>query len=308
MTFQITILGSGSASPTLHSFPSAQVVTLGNEYYLIDCGEGTQYRLMEQHIRPGRLKGIFISHLHGDHYFGLFGLLTSLSLGQRTDELLLFGPKGLNDILTEIFRHSDTRLSYLLTFHAIDAEKPSVIYENTLFTVQTLPLLHRVPCTGFLFREKTGNRKLRKEKILPAMNHEHLRLLKEGQDIYKADGTLLYAVEDFTNPPSPPRSYAYCSDTIFQEALVPYIKEVDCLYHEATFREDQAARATKTYHSTARQAALIAKACGAGRLLIGHLSSRYSESGPSLDEARAVFPETHLASEGETFDLPSRPR
>ncbi len=263
---------------------------------------------MEQHIRPGRLKGIFISHLHGDHYFGLFGLLTSLSLAQRTDELLLFGPKGLNYILTEIFRQSDTRLSYPLSFREIDAENPSIIFENTLFSVATLPLLHRVPCTGFLFREKTGNRKLRKEKLLPEMTHEHLRQLKEGQNIYASDGALLYAFQDFTNAPLPPRSYAYCSDTIFQEKLVPYIMDVDCLYHEATFREDQVARAAKTYHSTARQAALIANACGAGRLLIGHLSSRYHEPTPSLDEARVIFPKTYLACEGETFDLHPRPQ
>ncbi|GHB76048.1 ribonuclease Z [Persicitalea jodogahamensis] len=303
MTFAVTILGAGSATPTLTSHASAQVVHMGSDYYLIDCGEGTQYRLLEQKIRPGRLKGIFITHLHGDHYFGLFGLLTSLSLGSRTEDLLLFGPKGLSEILTEIFRQSDTRLSYYLNFQEIDAENPGLIFDSSLFSVSTLPLRHRIPCTGFLFREKIGERNLIKRKILPEMSHEALRMLKGGQDVMDGGGKLLYACEEFTTPPAPPRSYAYCSDTIFRPELVPYLEKVDCLYHEATFRKEELPRATKTHHSTAGQAATLAKEAGVGKLLIGHLSSRYTEAGPSLEEARNIFPETYFAEEGQTYTI-----
>lgn len=305
MTFAVTILGAGSATPTLTSHASSQVVQLGSDYYLIDCGKGTQYRLLEQKIRPGRLKGIFITHLHGDHYFGLFGLLTSLSLGSRTEDLLLFGPKGLSEILTEIFRQSDTRLSYYLNFQETDAQNPGLIYDAPSFSVSTLPLRHRIPCTGFLFREKMGERNLIKEKLLPEMSHEALRTLKAGQDVVGENGEMLYTYEDFTTPPPPPRAYAYCSDTIFRPELVPYLKDVDCLYHEATFRIEDLPRATKTHHSTAGQAAVLAREAGVSKLLIGHLSSRYDEAEPSLDEARAIFPETYLAEEGKSYSVES---
>lgn len=303
---QVTILGSGSATPTLRSHPSAQIIQVGSDCYLIDCGEGTQYRLLEMRIRPGRLKGIFITHLHGDHYFGLFGLLTSLSLGQRTDDLLLFGPRGLNDVLTEVFRQSDTRLSYPLHFHEIDAQNPGLIYETASFSVGTLPLRHRIPCTGFIFREKPGLRNLIKEKINPEMTHEQLRTLKEGLDVHDGHGGTLYANRDYTLPPRTPCSYAYCSDTIYRPELVPYIQEVSCLYHEATFLNDQLERAQKTFHSTARQAAQLASAAWVGRLLIGHLSSRYPDASASLEEARAVFSNTDLAVEGQTYEITPR--
>lgn len=300
---QITILGSGSATPTLRSHPSAQIIEVGSDYFLIDCGEGTQYRLLEMRIRPGRLKGIFITHLHGDHYFGLFGLLTSLSLSQRTDDLLLFGPRGLNDVLTEVFRQSDTRLSYPLHFHEIDAENPGLIYETAAFGVSTLPLRHRIPCTGFLFREKPCLRNLIKEKISPEMTHEQLRALKEGLDVPDNQGGTLYACRDYTLPPRTPCSYAYCSDTIYRPELVPYIQGVSCLYHEATFLYDQNERAKKTFHSTAQQAAQLASDAQVGQLLIGHLSSRYPDASASLEEARAVFANTDLAVESQTYEI-----
>lgn len=277
------------------------MVQLGSDYYLIDCGEGTQYRLLEQKIRPGRLKGIFITHLHGDHYFGLFGLLTSLSLGNRTEDLLLFGPKGLSEILTEIFRQSDTRLSYYLDFQETDAQNTGLIYDAPSLRVSTLPLRHRIPCTGFLFREKIGERNLIKEKLLPEMSHETLRTLKGGQDVVDENGETLYAFEDFTTPPPLPHAYAYCSDTIFRPELIPYLEGVNCLYHEATFRQEELPRATKTHHSTAGQAATLAREAGVDKLLVGHLSSRYTEVEPSLDEARAIFAETYLAEEGKTY-------
>jgi ribonuclease Z len=300
---QVTILGSGSATPTLRSHPSAQIIQIGSDYYLIDCGEGTQYRLLEMRIRSTRLKGIFISHLHGDHYFGLFGLLTSMSLGQRSEPLHLFGPRGLNDVLTEIFRQSDTRLSYHLNFHELNAQHPGLIYDTPVFSVSTLPLNHRIPCTGFLFREKTGPRNLIKEKITSQMTHEQLRALKEGDNVLDELGQVVYAYDDYTLPPRKPCSYAYCSDTIFHPTLITYLKGISCLYHEATFLDDQTERAQKTFHSTARQAAQIAKEARVGQLLIGHLSSRYHDDSASLEEARLVFPETGFAVEGQTYTL-----
>ncbi|MPR36349.1 ribonuclease Z [Salmonirosea aquatica] len=301
---RITILGSGSATPTLHSHPSAQVIQLGSEYYLIDCGEGTQYRLLEMRIRPGRLKGIFITHLHGDHYFGLFGLLTSLSLSQRSEALYLFGPRGLNDVLTEVFRQSDTRLSYPLHFHEIDAQHPGLIYETDAFSVSTVPLRHRIPCTGFVFREKPGLRNLLKDKISPDMTYDQLRALKEGKDVLGEQGKVLYKHQDYTLSPRAASSYAYCSDTVFRPELVSYLRNVTCLYHEATFLDEQAERAKKTFHSTASQAALLAREAQVGHLLIGHLSSRYPDACASLEEARAVFPPTTVAVEGQTYEIP----
>lgn len=277
-----------------------------HECFLIDCGEGTQYRLLEQKIRPGKLRAIFISHLHGDHYFGLLGLLNSLSLGKRTDELFLFGPQGLGDILTEVFRHSNTRLSYPLHYHELNAEQPGLIWSTPCMTVHTLPLRHRVPCTGFLFREQPKAHRIIKEKIVPAMTIAQLRQLKEGQDVLDEHGTLLYRNADYTTLPPRPRSYAYCSDTAYLPELVPHLQETDMLYHEATFRDDLAGRASTTFHSTAGQAARIAKGAQVSKLLIGHLSSRYLDPEASLAEARAIFPDTYMAVEGETFEVPAR--
>ena len=224
-----------------------------------------------------------------------------MSLGQRLEPLHLFGPRGLSDVLTEIFRQSDTRLSYFLHFHEIDALHPGLIYDTPGFSVSTLPLSHRIPCTGFVFREKAAQRNLIKDKISPAMTHGQLRTLKEGHDVIDELGQVLYAHEDYTLPPRKPCSYAYCSDTIFRPDLVPYLREVSCLYHEATFLDEQVERAQKTFHSTACQAAQLAQEAQVGQLLIGHLSSRYADSSASLHEARSVFPETAMAVEGQTY-------
>ncbi|WP_247234810.1 ribonuclease Z [Telluribacter sp. SYSU D00476] len=303
MTFQVTILGSGSALPQPGRHFSSQLLTVEHECFLIDCGEGTQYRLLEQKFRPSRLRAIFISHLHGDHYFGLFGLLNSLSLGSRTEELYLFGPKGLGDIITEVFRHSSTRLSYPLHYHELDADNPGPIWSTSTLTIHTVPLQHRVPCTGFLFREKSKARRIIKEKITLDMTYQHMRMLKEGRDVYDNEGNLLYPYEDYTYAPPKPRSYAYCSDTAYLPELVPYLQDVDMLYHEATFLEDLSERAKKTFHSTAAQAARIAEQARIGKLLIGHLSSRYLDSEASLQEARSIFPNTYMAAEGVTFEV-----
>ncbi|WP_460948612.1 ribonuclease Z [Spirosoma daeguense] len=301
--FALTILGAGSATPTLHLHQTAQLLTIGNEHILIDCGEGTQFRLMEQRIRAGRLRYIFISHLHGDHYFGLAPLLSTFNLAGRTEDLYLFGPRGLDEILTTIFRISDSRLGYNLHFQAVDPSQPIKLVDNSFMAVESIPLEHRIDCSGYLFREKPHKAKLLRDKLPSDTPIDYLKQLKEGQDILDANGQLLYAATDYTEPGLPPRSYAFCSDTRYVEALVPQLQGVDLLYHEATFLEDNAQRAAEVFHSTAQQAATIAAKASAGRLLIGHFSSRYKDYNLFLHEARAVFPETYLAIEGETISL-----
>ncbi|GAB4024571.1 ribonuclease Z [Spirosoma koreense] len=303
LPFALTVLGAGSATPTLRLHQTAQILTIGNEYMLIDCGEGTQFRLLEQRIRPGRLRYIFISHLHGDHYFGLAPLLSSLNLGGRTEDLFLFGPRGLDDVLTTIFRVSDSRLGYKLHFQAVDPEQPALLLDHPMVTVESIPLQHRIDCTGYLFREKPQKPHLLREKLPDDIPVAYLKRLKNGEDILDADGQILYAAADVTEPGPPPRSYAFCSDTRYLETIIPQVQGVNLLYHEATFLEDNALRATEVFHSTARQAATIAAKAGVGRLLIGHFSSRYKQFNLFLDEARAVFPETYLAIEGDTTVL-----
>jgi ribonuclease Z len=301
LTFQVTILGSGSATPTLNRNPSAQILCYENECYLIDCGEGTQVQMLRYKLRPGRLRGIFISHLHGDHYFGLIGLLTTLSLGQRTDELKIFGPPGLREIISLQLSYSDTRLTYPVDFHEIATPDAQTIYETSHLTVRTVPLRHRIHCTGFVFSEKPRKRSLLRDKLPDELTPEQIRLLKEGHDLVLEGQT--YPNAAFTTAPPLPRQYAYCSDTIYDEALAEHVRDVTLLYHEATFGQELAERASKTYHSTAHQAAQIARLAGAKALLIGHYSSRYRDVTPLLREAQAVFPNTRLATEGETYTL-----
>lgn len=299
--FALTVLGAGSATPTLRLHQTAQLLTVGADYMLIDCGEGTQFRLLEQRIRPGRLRYIFISHLHGDHYFGLAPLLSSLNMGGRTEDLYLFGPRGLDEVLTTIFRVSDSRLGFTLHFQPVDPGQPMFLLDHPLVTVQSIPLQHRIDCTGYLFREKPQKPHLLRDKLPDDTPVTYLKQLKNGEDILGPDGQVLYAAADYTEPAPAPRAYAYCSDTRYVDALISQLYGVDLLYHEATFLEDNAVRAAEVYHSTARQAATMAAKAQVGRLLIGHFSSRYKQFDSFLDEARAVFPETYLAIEGKTI-------
>lgn len=301
--FTLTVLGAGSATAVVGRHPTAQVLTHDHDHFLIDCGEATQYRLLEQKIRPGRLQYIFISHLHGDHYFGLAPLLSSLNLGGRTEDLYLFGPQGLEEILTTIFRHSDTRLNYPLHFQPVDPDKRTLLVDLPQLQVESFPLSHRISCTGYLFREKPFKRKLLRDKLPENVSVAYMKQLKEGVDVVDSQGQVIYAVSDYTIPGPKPGSYAFCSDTRFEEKLVDYIAGVDLLYHEATFLEDHAIRALEVYHSTARQAAAIAAKAGVGRLLIGHFSSRYKAFDAFLNEARSVFLKTYLAEEGQTYGI-----
>ncbi len=253
-------------------------------------------------IRVNRLNHIFISHLHGDHYLGLVGLLSTMHLNKRTEDLYLFGPPGLVEILTIQFKYSDTRLNYRVHFRELYPAR-EVILENEHLTVETIPLNHRIQCTGFLFREKPKNRRINKDLIPPDLSINQIRSLKKGKDLFDTSGKLLFANERLTLPPKKSRSYAYCSDTIYNEGIVEQIQKVDLLYHESTFLSDQELRAAETFHSTAQQAATIAKMASVTKLVLGHYSSRYKDLSPLLEEARAVFSNTILSIEGEDIEV-----
>lgn len=255
-------------------------------------------RLLALKQRASRIRYIFISHLHGDHYLGLVGLLSSLHLNGRQEELYLFGPPGLAEIITLQFKYSNTYLCYRLYFRELSST-PEVILDTESFSVETLPLSHRIQCTGFLFKEKPGKRRINKEMLPPTLSVHQLRRLKEGKDLFDTSGNLLYQNETLTLPPPPTRSYAYCSDTRYDESIIPYVQGVNLLYHESTFLEEHRERAAETFHSTARQAATIAHMAGVGKLVLGHYSSRYRDLRPFLEEAQEIFPNAVLSLEGE---------
>ncbi len=303
MAFQVKILGSNSATPAHNRNQTAQLLMVDNEYYLIDCGEGTQMQLIRYRIRFHKISHIFISHLHGDHYLGLMGLLLTMHLQGREHALKIFGPAGLDEIITLQLRHSGTILNYPLSFTAVEHQTPGLLYESRLLTVHTIPLVHRIACTGFVFREKSKSRRFNKTKYDTSMSGEQIAQLKEGKDVHDPEGKLLYRCLDYTLPPRRSRAYAYCSDTRYAPSIIPYIKNVDVLYHESTFTTEFEERATQTHHSTARQAGLIAKEANANLLVLGHYSVRYKDLSPLLKEAREVFYNTQLAVEGETIDI-----
>lgn len=303
MNFEFTVLGTGSATPTLTRNPSAYLLTVDNEYFLIDCGEATQYRLQEQKIRHTRMRHIFISHLHGDHYFGLVGLLSSLSLNRRTEDMTIVGPRGLAEILTIQFKHSESILNFKVNFIETEPEKAQLILDHPLMTVETIPLQHRIPCCGFLFKEKQPKRKIIKEKLPENFPIPYIHQLKNGQDVTDELTGKVYLCSDFTTEPTTPKSFAYCSDTAYDEQKIEQIKGVDTLFHEATFAENELQRAIKTNHSTAKQAATIAQKSNAKQLIIGHYSSRYDDLSGHLAEAQSVFENTKLAIEGDTYKI-----
>jgi len=301
--FELRILGSSSATPSANRHHTAQVLTIDNQYHLIDCGEGTQMQLMQYKIKHQRICNIYISHLHGDHYFGLAGLLSTMHLQGRQTPLHLFGPPGLSEILSLQFKYSGTNLCYPLIFHELDTTAHKKIFENKQLTVHTIPMEHRVPCCGFLFREKQKSRPLIKEKLPPFLTPPQLVRLKWGEDIADEQGHILVYNKDVTMEPKRSRSYAYCSDSRYKPELLPYLQRVDLLYHEATFTSELRDRANYTFHSTARQAAELAAAAQVRCLVIGHFSVRYKDLTPLLDEARQVFLRTNLATEGSIFSV-----
>jgi ribonuclease Z len=298
---KIQILGSGSATPHIERHQTSLALSLENDVFLIDCGEGTQWRLLEFGIKITKINYIFISHLHSDHYLGLFGLLGTMQSLGRKNKLTLFAPFHLKEILLIQFKYQQTFMTYDIEFVDTNPEEKVQIFENNQLSIYSFPLKHRIPTCGFIFKEKEKPRNLKKEKISSKMLVEHIHLLKQGLDVFDEDGKILYKNEEFALPPLPKRSFAFCSDTIFDLSLVSYIEKVNLLYHEATFLSDKKDRAAETFHSTADQAAMIAKNANVEKLIIGHFSSRYKELEPFLLESLSVFPNTELALEGKEF-------
>ncbi|NJN41713.1 MAG: ribonuclease Z [Flammeovirgaceae bacterium] len=303
MSFSITILGSSGALPAYNRFPSSQFLTIQNRHFLIDCGEGSQMQLMRFNLPYHKINHIFISHLHGDHYLGLMGLLFSLQLQRRTNDLHLYSHRGLDEIITLQLKHARSALNFNLIFHEIDSSPSQIIFEDDVLSVETIPLRHKIPCVGFLIKEKSKPRKINKEKLPKNISLQQIASLKLGHEIRDENGNVLFTNKQLTLPPKKSWSYAYCSDTAPDQSILSIIKKVDVLYHESTFMESEKEKALETLHSTARQAAAQAKAASVGKLLIGHFSARYRDLEPLLVEAQSVFQNTSLAIEGETIDL-----
>lgn len=303
MKFEVTILGSSSATPIYNRNPTAQLLNCNEKFYLIDCGEGTQQQLIRYGFKASKIDYIFISHLHGDHYFGLIGLLSSMHLNGRIKPIKIFAPAALMEILTLQFKHSETVIRYPLEFVATTADQAQQIYENNDLVVNTFVLNHRIPCTGFRFTQKKRLRKLMVDKLEDEqIGVEYFPLLKRGVDLELPDGRVLLN-KDYTLDSDAPKSYGYCSDTLMDERYFERIKDCDTLYHEATFMHDMLDRANQTHHTTALQAAEVAKLNRAKKLLIGHFSSRYKTLQPLLDEALSIFENTELAIEGQTYTI-----
>lgn len=295
--FELYILGCGSALPTTRHFPTSQVLNVRDKLYMIDCGEGAQLQFRKSRLKFSRLNHIFISHLHGDHCFGLWGLISTLNLLGRTAELHIYSPRGLEALLLPTLAFFNRQMTYRVLFHEFDTDKPALIYEDRSLTVTTIPLRHRIPCCGFLFAEKQGLNHIVREMVdfykVPLFE---MNRIKNGADYVTPEGELV-PNRLLTRPADPPRRYAYCSDTICLPGLAAQLRGVDLLFHEATFASDNLGRAKETYHTTAVQAAELARSAEVKKLLIGHFSARYEDESVLLEEAREIFPETLLASE-----------
>jgi ribonuclease Z len=302
MSITLTILGCHSATPRENAHPTAQIVTIKNHTFLVDCGEGTQVQLRKYSIKFNKIKHVFISHLHGDHFYGLIGLISTFRLLNRETELHIYAPKGLKEIITLQLKLSKSWTQYPLLFHELDSTKSELIFEDEKVTVQTIPLSHRIYTNGFLFKEKLGERKLNMEAIAkyPEIKICDYQNLKNGRD-FKLENGLILKNEKVTFEPNKPLSYAFCSDTEYLPEIKIIIKNVDTLYHESTFLNDKEALAKTTKHSTAQQAAEIAKMAQVKNLIIGHFSSRYKNKNDFLTEAKIVFKNTILAEEGKVL-------
>lgn len=303
MTFDLQVLGTAAATPSQSRHPSSQVLSVNNENYLIDCGEGTQMRLKTLDVKIFRINNIFISHLHGDHYLGLMGLLLTMNLFGRTKTLNLFCPRGLAEIITLQLKYSDTVLDFDIALTEINPAQGEMIFEDEYLTVTSFPLYHRVPTCGFTFYEKPKAYNLIKEKLPADIKKQDLVKLKKGEDVKDKNGNIRFAFRDYTYPPKKRRKFAYCSDTEMSRSVIPFVQQADILFHEATFLDELHERAKYTMHSTAYQAACIARDAGVKQLLIGHFSSRYKDATPLIEEARAVFPDTYEAIEGTHYEV-----
>ncbi|MCB0382870.1 MAG: ribonuclease Z [Psychroserpens sp.] len=300
---KLTILGCHSATPRTNTNPTSQVLEIRNHTFLIDCGEGTQVELRRNKVKFVRIKHIFISHLHGDHCFGLVGLISTFRLLTREADLHIYAPKGLKEVITLQMKLSDSWTNYKLIFHELTSNTSELIFEDDKVEVYTIPLDHRIYTNGFLFKEKEGERKLDMNAVLNAnIDVAYYRKLKQGFDVENNLGEIVKN-ESVTKAPNPPKSYAFCSDTAYNEAILPIIKNVDVLYHESTFLEKNEALAAPTKHSTAKQAASIAKQAHVGTLILGHFSTRYDDLSCFKKEAKVIFENVELAKDGKSFEF-----
>jgi ribonuclease Z len=301
---KLHILGCHSATPRSLVFPSSQVLEIDNELIIIDAGEGMQIQLRKYKHKFNKIKHIFISHLHGDHFFGLIGFLSTLRLLGREKEIHIFAPKGLKEIIQLQFKITQTDINYPLYFHELNATKSERILETEKYSVDTIPLKHRIYTNGYLFAQKEKSRKLNITEINkhPEIETWAYHNLKKGKDFITEEGKII-PNEKLTLPPPPPKSYAYCSDTLYNPDIIPLIKNVDLLYHEATFLNTEKELAKKTMHSTAEQAAEIAKKAQVKKLVLGHFSSRYPDENLFIKEAAPIFPNVDIAKEGKVFEI-----
>jgi len=299
--FGVTILGNNSAVPAYNRHPTAQIVTIHDQLILFDCGEGTQMQIAKYKIRWGRIKYIFISHLHGDHYFGLIGLITSMYLLGREDDLYIYGPAALEEIINIQLRVADTILPFKLIFNALCND--GIVVDENKFTIECFEPQHRIESRGFIVREKKKPRKIDKDKIhdfhIPTSYYEKL---KDGEDFINKDGELIKN-EWVTIENTPGKSYAFSGDTLYDTNVADWVKGVNLLYHESTYLKNMTDNAKKRYHSTTHQAAAIALQAGVEKLIIGHFSSKYENLDVFLEEAKEVFENTYLAIEGTTHKI-----
>ena len=299
---KLTILGCYAATPRTITNPTSQVLEIKNRMFLIDCGEGTQVQLRKNKIKFSKINHIFISHLHGDHFFGLIGTISTFALLGRTTDLHIYGPKGVKEIITLQLKLSNSWTTYDLFFHELESKESEVIFEDQKVIVKTIPLKHRVYTNGFLFQEKSGDRKLNVDAV---QNYNidkcYYQKIKGGGNVTLDDGTVIEN-EKLSFDPIPAMSYAFCSDTVYNEAIIPIIENVDVLYHESTFLDSEEALAQKTLHSTAKEAATIALKANAKNLVLGHYSTRYGDINIFKEEAQTVFPHILLADDGRSFE------
>ncbi|MBN2480259.1 MAG: ribonuclease Z [Bacteroidales bacterium] len=303
MSFILTVLGSSSAIPTATRFPTAQVLNVHERFFMIDCGEGTQIQLRRFSLNMSRIRHIFISHLHGDHMFGLFGLFSTYNLMSRKTDLHVFAHRDFGPTLEHYLEYFGKDLTYTIIFHPFTANKPEIIFTDKHVSVQTIPLRHSVPVAGFIFREQEKLLNVNKEAIQKyGLTIRDIRRIKEGHD-FQTEGGEIIRNSLLTLPPYKPRSYAFCTDTLCFKKLVNYLKDIDLLYFEATFSDKDKKLAKMTGHSTSVQAAELARSAGVGRLVMGHFSTRYKSTDRLLKEACSVFPDSYAAEDGDQYEV-----
>ena len=298
---KLTILGCYAATPRTLSNPTSQVLEIKNNVFLIDCAEGTQVQLRKSKVKFSKISRIFISHLHGDHFYGLIGLISTFMLLNRENDLHIYGPKGIKEIILLQLKYSGSYTGYSLYFHELESPHSEIIFEDDTVRVSTIPLQHRVYTNGYLFEEKNTVRSLNIEQVEKyKIDKVYFNKIKNGGDVRLEDGTII-SNDILSYPPQPNKSYAFCSDTFYNESIIPIINNVDALYHESTFLESEAHLAEKTLHSTAKQVASIALKANVKQLILGHFSTRYGNIDLFKEEAQTIFENTEIADDGKEF-------